>query len=159
MTFDVQKHITKIDTQNGKKDYMPLQGRLLWMTGEVSEYTIETELLLLDIDKEVEVVRMVWSEAERRKLPVKKTARGIAVYHATLSIFKDGQLVKKVPGDKMETAVDFPDYLEKSQSGAIARCLMFAGYGTAFALELDEGTERLADTPIARYGGMNSTGK
>jgi hypothetical protein len=137
--FNPSDYIVKIDTSQGKKDYLPLQGRLLWLNGEVSEYTIETELIHLDLDKEIEVERMVWSDEMKLKVPVKKMAQGVAVYHATLSIFKDGQLVKKVPGDKMETAVDFSDYLEKAQSGAISRCLMFAGFGTAFAFELDEG--------------------
>lgn len=149
MTFDVNKHLIQIKTSQGAREYLPLQGRLLWFTGEVSEYQIETELILLDIDKEVTVERSVWDNEKRRNVPVQKTAKGIAVYHATLAIYKDGTLVKRVPGDKMETAVDFPDYLEKAQSGAIGRCLMFAGYGTAFALELDEG-DRLTDSPVER---------
>lgn len=157
--FDASKYLTKIDTSQGKKDYLPLQGRLLWLTGEVSEYTIETEPLLLDLDRVVEVERMVWSDEAHRKVPVKKSAQGVAIYHAVLSIFQDGQLVKRVPGDKMETAVDFADFVEKAQSGAISRCLMFAGFGTAFAIELDEG-ERISDTPIvARPKADNANGQ
>ncbi len=147
--FNPQSYIVKIDTSAGKKDYLPLQGRLLWFTGEIAEYTIETEIILIDLDKEMTVERAVWDNDKRRKVLVSKSAKGVAIYHATLSIFNDGKLVKKVPGDKMETAVDFPDFLEKAQSGAIGRCLMFAGYGTAFAIELDEG-ERLTDAPVER---------
>lgn len=147
--FNIQSYLVKIDTSQGKKDYLPLQGRLLWFTGEVTEYVIETDIVLLDIDKEISVERMVWSPEKHQKVPVTKMARGVAVYHATLAIYKDGHLVKKVPGDKMETAADFPDYLEKAQSGAIGRCLMFAGYGTAFAIELAEG-ERIVDSPVDR---------
>ncbi|SRR6266568_2703861 len=146
MSFNPQSHLIKVDTSNGKKDYLPLQGRLLWLTGEVTEYSIETELLHLDLDREYEKDVWVWDEVAKRKVQVHKTAKGVAVYHAVLSIFNEGKLIKKTAGDKMETACDFPDFLEKAQSGAIGRCLMFAGYGTQFALELDEG-ERVVDSP------------
>jgi hypothetical protein len=51
-------------------------------------------------------------------------------------------------GHKREHKSHFPDYEEKSLTGAVGRALLMAGYGTQYALdELDEG-ERIVDTPI-----------
>lgn len=48
---------------------------------------------------------------------------------------------------KSESAASFPDFMEKAQTGAIARALALIGYGTTAAPDLDEG-ERIADAPI-----------
>ena len=48
----------------------------------------------------------------------------------------------------METARGFPDYVEKAETGAIGRALGVLGYGTQFAPEFDEGTERIVDSPM-----------
>jgi len=51
-------------------------------------------------------------------------------------------------GHKREHRAHFPDFEEKSLTGAVGRALLMAGYGTQYALdELDEG-ERIVDTPI-----------
>lgn len=51
-------------------------------------------------------------------------------------------------GHKREHRAHFPDYEEKSLTGAVGRALLMAGYGTQYALdELDEG-ERIVDAPI-----------
>jgi hypothetical protein len=51
-------------------------------------------------------------------------------------------------GHKREHKSHFPDFEEKSLTGAVGRALLMAGYGTQYALdELDEG-ERIVDTPI-----------
>jgi hypothetical protein len=49
--------------------HLPLHGRLLWFTGEVSEYVIETELIHLDLDIEMEV--------ERKAVGAKDSARAL----------------------------------------------------------------------------------
>lgn len=51
-------------------------------------------------------------------------------------------------GHKKETRRDFPDFMEKCETGSIGRALALAGFGTQFtADELNEG-ERLADAPL-----------
>jgi len=51
-------------------------------------------------------------------------------------------------GHKREHRAHFPDFEEKSLTGAVGRALLMAGYGTQYALdELDEG-ERIVDAPI-----------
>jgi hypothetical protein len=46
------------------------------------------------------------------------------------------------------------DFAEKAETGAIARALAVAGYGTEAALDLDEGTDqdRIADSPVSGTG-------
>lgn len=53
-------------------------------------------------------------------------------------------------GFKREHRAHFPDFEEKAGTGAVGRALLFAGFGTQYALdELDEG-ERIVDAPIPR---------
>ena len=60
-------------------------------------------------------------------------------------------------GHKREHKAHFPDYEEKSLTGAVGRALLMAGYGTQYALdELDEG-ERIVDAPIPGTMRMNAT--
>lgn len=55
-------------------------------------------------------------------------------------------------GHKREHKAHFPDFEEKSLTGAVGRALLMAGYGTQYALdELDEG-ERIVDAPIPAGG-------
>lgn len=51
-------------------------------------------------------------------------------------------------GFKREHRAHFADFEEKAGTGAVGRALLFAGFGTQYALdELDEG-ERIVDAPI-----------
>jgi hypothetical protein len=59
-------------------------------------------------------------------------------------------------GHKREHKAHFPDYEEKSLTGAVGRALLMAGYGTQYALdELDEG-ERIVDAPVPGGYKMNA---
>jgi hypothetical protein len=61
----------------------------------------------------------------------------------------DGRIV--ATGHKREHRAHFPDFEEKSLTGAVGRALLMAGYGTQYALdELDEG-ERIVDAPIPAF--------
>ena len=60
-------------------------------------------------------------------------------------------------GHKREHKAHFPDFEEKSLTGAVGRALLMAGYGTQYALdELDEG-ERIVDAPIPARGEIRLT--
>ena len=132
-----------------KTDYLPMQGRILWFHGEVSRYTIDTELLTLDFDREFSRDKFVWNSEKGRSEKTTVTEAGVAVVKAIVIILDEsGAIQIRTPGTKMETRVDFPDFLEKAETGAIARALALAGYGTRFAIELREGTERLVDAPV-----------
>lgn len=106
------------------KAYMPVPQRMIWFTEDVERYDIETTFLQM---------------SDRH-----------AVCRAIIKVLdKEGVLLKQVTATKSEDKSGFQDYIEKSETGSIGRALALLGYGTAFALsDLDEGTSRLADSPI-----------
>ena len=105
------------------KDYLPVAFRLVWFRNAHPGGRIESDFLQIDIEGGFAVCRA-------------------SVYDA------DGNLL--ATGTKQESRKDFPDFLEKCETGAIGRALGIAGYGTQFmADELDE-RDRLADAPVQR---------
>ncbi len=143
--FNPREHLMHIKNKQGSTEYLPVQWRLVWFRQECPNGTIETELVHLDLDKETEEETYVWNQEKRRSEKVIKTARGIAIFRATV---KDGK-GWIATGTKMEKAASFPDYLEKSETGAIGRALAALGYGTQFAPELNE-EHRIVDSPVER---------
>lgn len=79
-----------------------------------------------------------------------------AIYRAEI-IDPDGTVVQTAT--KHEDVQGFADYIEKAETGAISRALACCGFGTLQAQELDEGTERIHDTPHARKGGTAPQGR
>ena len=144
-TFNPNEHIIQLKSRQGAQDYLPVQWRLVWFRSLCPEGTIETELVHLDLDKETEEETFVWNNEKRRSEKVIKTAKGLAVFRATVTDGKGG----KATGTKMEKAASFADYIEKSETGAIGRALAALGYGTQFAPELSE-NHRIVDSPVDR---------
>ncbi|MGE3262026.1 MAG: hypothetical protein AB7K68_09625 [Bacteriovoracia bacterium] len=103
------------------KDYLEVKYRLVWFREEHPQWSIETEFLSMD-DR----------SACARAVVRDETGRIIATSH------------------KAETAGNFPDFMEKAETGAIGRALALIGFGTQFcADELDEG-DRIVDAPVAK---------
>ena len=105
------------------KSYLQVAHRLLWLSDDNENYTIDTEFLLLTDDQ--------------------------TVAKATINLFdKDGKVVRRATATKRETKKDFSDHTEKAETGACGRALAMLGLGTQHALsDLDEG-QRLADAPV-----------
>lgn len=144
--FNPREHLINIKNRQGAAEYLPVQWRLVWFRQECPQGTIETELVHLDIDKETEEEAFVWNAEKRRSEKVIKTAKGLAVFRATVKDGKGGIAT----ATKMERCASFPDYLEKAETGAIGRALAALGYGTQFtADELDE-AHRIVDSPVER---------
>lgn len=118
MPFDVRKHLIRVQ---GGREYLPVAYRLVWFREDHPDYGIDTTVITLDLE------------------------RGVAVFAAAVTN-EAGRLL--AAGVKMETARDFPDFVEKASTGAIGRALGALGYGTQFAPEFDEG-ERVVDAPRA----------
>jgi len=116
MTFNPKEHLTQLRGS----EYLEVKWRLVWFRDEHPDWTIETEPLVLD------------------------TERQVAVFHATVKD-AEGRILSQ--GTKMENAKGFPDYLEKAETGAVGRALAMCGYGTQFAPEFDEGEHRV-DAPV-----------
>ncbi len=145
LPFNPREHLMNIKNRQGSTEYLPVQWRLVWFRQECPNGTIETELVHLDLDKETEEETYVWNQEKRRSEKVIKTARGLAIFRATVKDGKGGVAT----GTKMEKAASFPDYLEKAETGSIGRALAALGYGTQFAPELNE-EHRIVDSPVER---------
>src|SRR6266550_7127767 len=144
--FNPNSHIIQLKSQQGPKDYLPVQWRLVWFRELCPEGTITTEMLDLNRSEECETEVSVWNDATRKYEKVIKRACGVAVFRATVTDGKGGSAT----GTKTENAASFADYLEKAETGAIGRALAGLGFGTQFTGdELDEG-ERIADAPVER---------
>jgi hypothetical protein len=121
------------------KAYLPARRRIQWMRGLPEPHPDWT------IDTETEVF-----ERGKFERPGRVTG-GFAVVRANI-YDETGRLI--ATGVKSEYSENFSDFLEKAETGAIARGLAVAGYGTESALDLDEGaeSERPADAPVAVPG-------
>jgi len=144
--FNPLDHVIQIKTSNGTADYLPVQWRLVWLRQECPEATISTEILQLDLDREVESSITVWNSEKRRNEKVVRHGKGMAVVKATVTLPSGASAT----GIKMENDATFPeDYISKAETSAIGRALSALGYGTQFADDLNE-ENRLADAPVPK---------
>lgn len=67
-----------------------------------------------------------------------------AIFRA--SIFDESECLLAT-ATKHESKKDFPDHIEKAETGAIGRALALCGFGTQFTDDLAEG-ERIVDSPL-----------
>src|SRR5579872_3927738 len=151
-SFNPNEHVMQLKSKDGFKDYLPVQWRLVWFRDICPQGTIDTEELEYDMDREVEAEVFAWNAEKRRSEKVVKRAKGYARYRAVVTDGKGG----RATGTKSESAVNFADFGEKAETGAIGRALAALGYGTQFAPELNE-EHRIVDAPVAR-GASASTG-
>lgn len=145
-TFDPNKHLTKIKTSQGEKDYLNVMWRIAWFRDKYPHGSIETELLHLDLDRLCSEEKSVWNSETRRSEKVMVTCPGQAVFRA---IVKDGE-GGQASGTKSETAAGFPDFIEKAETGAIGRALAALGFGTQFTGDEFNEAHRIVDSPVAR---------
>lgn len=146
--FNPSDHLMQLKSKEGPKDYLPVQWRLVWFREQCPNGTIDTEEIMVDLDREVEAEAYVWNTEKRRSEKIVKRARGYARYKAIVTDGKGGRST----GTKSENAAEFPDYIEKAETGAIGRALAGLGYGTQFAPELNE-QPRIVDAPVAHSNG------
>ena len=101
------------------KAYLAVQQRIRWFREEMPNWGIETQIIACDKEH--------------------------AIFKATIKN-EEGRIVAQAT--KSETPQGFADYVEKAETGAIGRALALVGFGTQFAVELEEGTERIVDSPV-----------
>ncbi len=126
-------------------DYLPVQWRLVWFREQCPEGSIETEVIMIDLDRVCEKEVSVWNAEKKRNEKVIKTGKGIAIFKATVKTGQGGS----ASATGSESAVDFGDFIEKAETKAIGRALAALGFGTQFAPELNEG-ERIVDAPVEK---------
>jgi hypothetical protein len=144
--FNPNEHLMQLKSKEGSKDYLPVQWRLVWFREQCPQGTIDTDELEVDLDREVEEEVYVWNKEKQRSEKIVKRAKGYARYKAIVTDGKGGRST----GTKSENAANFPDYIEKAETGAIGRALAGLGYGTQFAPDLNE-AHRIVDSPVERH--------
>lgn len=143
--FNPNEHLMQIS----KKDYLPVAWRLVWFRELCPQGTIDTEEIMVDLDREVEDEVKVWSKEKNRFEMITKRGRGYARYKAIVTDGKGGSAT----GTKSENAASFPDFIEKAETGAIGRALAGLGYGTQFTGDEFEEHHRIVDSPLERSQG------
>lgn len=119
--FDPGKHLIKIQG----RDYLQVRDRLLWLRSDHPEAKVETCIEALSDN----------AATVRATITLPSGAVGSGLARETLDA------VKNLGGA----------YVEKAETAAVGRALAHLGYGTQFAIELDEG--HLADSPVERSSG------
>jgi hypothetical protein len=146
MAFNPNEHLIQLKSKDGLKDYLPVQWRLVWYREQCPEGSIETEMVLLDPNRESEEEVYAWNNETRRSEKIIKRANGFAVFRAVITDGKGG----KATATKSEKAASFGDYIEKAETGAIGRALAMLGFGTQFTGEELEEHHRIVDAPVDR---------
>src|SRR5260370_41010167 len=88
MAFNPNEHMLKLKTKDGTKDYLPVQFRLVWFRDLCPNGTIDTEEIVVDLDREITIETSSWNQETRKSEKVMKVAKGYARYKA---IVTDGQ--------------------------------------------------------------------
>jgi hypothetical protein len=101
------------------KDYLEIKYRILWFHEEHPDWTIETS-----------AIQITDSSATMKACIKDDTGRIRGTGHGT------------------ETVEGFHNFVEKAETAAMGRALATIGYGTQFAVDLEEGA-KLADAPVA----------
>jgi hypothetical protein len=151
-SFNPSEHIMQIKSEQGSRDYLPVQWRLVWFRSAVPNGSIETEMLLLDLDRDTEEEALVWNAERRRSEKITRHAKGFVIFRA---VVKDGQ-GGIATGTKSEKAASFPDFIEKAETGAIGRALAALGYGTQFTGDEWDEAHRIVDSPVDRHPALAS---
>lgn len=124
MAFDFKRHLIKVQ---GGRTYLPVSARIVWFRQEHPDWSIETEMVELNHEKQYAIFRARICDG-------------------------DGKLM--ATGTKKEDVKGFGDYMEKAETGSVGRALALCGFGTQFSPELDEtGPGRFADSPQPVGGG------
>lgn len=158
MAFNPNEHLTGLPRQqkqsNGtyitvKDDYLEVKWRLVWFREQCPQGVILTEEIFVDLDRVVEADATRWvpdpkREGKNMKETYTKQAKGYARYKATVKDGKGGEAT----GTKSESAVDFPDFIEKAETGAIGRALAALGFGTQFTGDEFNEEHRIVDSPV-----------
>jgi hypothetical protein len=144
--FNPGEHLMNIGTDKKPRMYLETKYRLVWLREQHPDAQITTEILQLDLDREVTAEVFEWDEVQRKSVKVTKHGLGLVIMKATVKL-ANGAIGT---GTKMQNGAEFSEWLEKCETGCIGRALSSLGYGTAATDEMSEGEGKIVDAPIER---------
>ena len=144
--FNPSDHLMNIGTDKKPRMYLETKCRLVWLREQHPEATIETEIIHLDLDREVTAEVFEWDEQLRKSVKVTKHGQGLVIMKATVKL-PNGAIGT---GTKMQNGAEFAEWLEKCETGCIGRALSSLGYGTAATDEMSEADGHVIDSPVDR---------
>jgi hypothetical protein len=144
--FDPSEHLLNVGTKKKPRMYLEVKYRLVWLREQEPDAQITTEIVHLDLEKEVSAEVSEWNEELGRSEKVTRHGKGLVIFKATIKL-PNGAMAT---GTKMEVQPAFNDWLEKAETGAIGRALAGLGYGTQFTDEMNEGEGKVVDAPVER---------
>lgn len=157
MTFNPEKHLMELSG----KAYLEVKWRLVWFRQECPNGTIDTEEIVVDLDREVEAEVPTGNWIPNPNRPGKKMlekvvkqAKGYARFRAVVTDGKGG----RATATKSENAASFPDFIEKAETGAVGRALAMLGYGTQFTGDELNEEHRIVDAPVERTNTLQYVG-
>jgi hypothetical protein len=130
--YKPQEHFRNLKGQM----YLEVKHRVTWFRDEHADGYIKTELVEHDAAAGLAVFKAEagWVSTVEKGTDAEPVRSFLTVY---------------ATGYGSETKGDFTDYVEKAETKAVGRALAFLGYGTAQAMDLDEGGS-VADSPVER---------
>lgn len=128
--FKPEEHFRNLKGQQ----YLEVKWRVVWFREEHNDGYIKTDLVEHDAES------------------------GLAVFRAQAGFWLENGHEVYATGYGSETRRDFADYLEKSETKSVGRALALLGYGTAQAIELDEGERQVVDSPVDRGSARGRSG-
>ena len=78
--FNPASHLLNIGTQKKPRLYLEVKHRLVWFRQECQEGTIETEIVHIDLDREVSAEVSEWDETLGKSVKVVKHAKGMVIF-------------------------------------------------------------------------------
>ena len=146
VNFNPSEHLMNVGTKKKPRMYLEVKYRLVWLREQEPDAQITTEIVHLDLEKEVSAEVSEWDETLGKSVKVTKHGQGLVIMKATVKL-PNGAMAT---GTKMQNAAEFSEWLEKCETGAIGRALAGLGLGTAATDEMNEGEGRVVDAPVER---------
>ena len=109
--FDPSEHLMNVGTKKKPRMYLEVKYRLVWLREQEPDAQITTEIVHLDLDREVTAEVSEWDEALGKSVKVIKHGKGLVIMKATIKL-ANGAIGT---GTKVENAAAFGDWLEKAE--------------------------------------------
>src|SRR4051794_35897723 len=85
-SFNPADHLLDIGTKKKPRMYLEVKWRLVWLREQHPEATIETEIIHIDLDREVSAEVSEWDDKLGKMVKVTKHGQGLVIFKATIKL-------------------------------------------------------------------------